>query len=193
MTDPAPAAAAASKLVRAGVPMWAKALVASSIALMGVGLATPLVVPHHDTAPTSTAPSGNGANIPGVTGFTDGSNPQPAPAENPAQAKPTGIAAWSPTIFALGFSFFVGFAMAYALRMFLRLALIGAGFFFMLMFGLQYAGLVEVKWAAMESRYDSLTSHLNEDAHSVTDYITAYLPSAASASAGLIAGFWRRK
>jgi uncharacterized membrane protein (Fun14 family) len=188
VTEVAPAAAAA-KVVRAGIPMWAKALVAASIGLMGIGIATPIAIPSRPPPATTSAPSGNSGGE-GVTGLVQGGQPgQPAPVES----RPSGIVAWSPTIFALGFSFFVGFAMACALRMFLRLALVGFGFFFMLMFGLQYAGLIEVKWAAMETKYDTLAAHLNEDAHSATDYITAYLPSAASASAGLVAGFWRRR
>lgn len=183
--------AVASAAVRTAVPMWAKALVTVSIGLMGIGVVTPLAVPSHEVPPTISGPSGNLGSS-GVTGLVDGGQPQPGqPA--PEESKPSGLVAWSPTVFALGFSFFVGFAMAYALRMFLKFALIGFGFFFMFMFGLQYAGLIEVKWAAMEDKYDKITADLNEKAHSATDYVTAYLPSAASASAGLVAGFWRRR
>jgi uncharacterized membrane protein (Fun14 family) len=182
--------AVAAKVARAGVPMWVKALVVASVGLMGVGLATPLLMPHPEPPPAAPGSTGPGLGNSGVTGFTEGPQPPPGPT---APAEESKVVAWSPTIFALGFSFFVGFAMAYALRMFLRLALVGVGFFFLLMFGLQYAGLIEVKWSAMEAKYDSLTANLDEKAHSATDYMTAYLPSAASASAGLVAGFWRRR
>ena len=117
----------------------------------------------------------------------------PTDGATPEEPQPGMMRSWSPKVFALGFSFFVGFAVAFALRWFLRLALVGIGFFFLMMFGLQYAGLVEVKWAVMEEKYDRITAGIDERANSAVDYMGTYLPSAVSASAGVFAGFWRRR
>jgi uncharacterized membrane protein (Fun14 family) len=171
-----------------GVAMWVKALVVASVALMGIGVATPLVAPKAE-APAKTT-TGAPAGGSGVTGLVEDGQTPPATEKD---AEPGALTSWSPKIFALGFSFFVGFAVAYALRWFLRLALVGIGFFFLLMFGLQYAGLIEVKWAVMEEKYNRITTRFDEKANSAVDYMGTYLPSAASASAGAFAGFWRRR
>lgn len=120
-------------------------------------------------------------------GGEDGGQPaavdrEPAPVADP----------WSPAIFRMGFGFFVGFAMAYALRSFVKVTIVSAGVFFLLLFGLQYAGLVEVKWAAMADRYDSLQEWLLAQVGGFRAFVTGYLPSAGAALAGLGLGFMRK-
>ncbi len=99
---------------------------------------------------------------------------------------------WSPAIFRMGFSFFVGFAMAFALRSFAKVTLFSAGIFFLLLFGLQYAGLVEVKWTAMADRYDSIQAWLKAQLGGFQAFVTGYLPSAGAGLAGLGLGFIRK-
>ncbi|NRA57476.1 MAG: hypothetical protein HRU13_05090 [Phycisphaerales bacterium] len=99
---------------------------------------------------------------------------------------------WSPAIFRMGFGFFVGFSMAYALKAFAKITIVSAGIFFLLLFGLQYAGLVEVKWAAMADQYDTLQEWLKAQLGGFQAFVTGYLPSAGSALAGLALGFMRK-
>jgi uncharacterized membrane protein (Fun14 family) len=96
---------------------------------------------------------------------------------------------WSPAIFRLGFSFFAGFCIAFALRTFLRLTMVVAGVVLLLLFGLQYAGFVEVNWGKIGADYDSFVAWLSAQVRSFHAFITGYLPSSASAAAGLLLGF----
>ncbi len=177
--SPAPEKSPAPPARPARLPLWSRILIVLAVLAMGAGLALPLVLP--EPAPVEGVPTGV------VAGFAGDGAAAPAPAE------PPGLSAWSPAVFRLGFSFFVGFAMAYALRAFLRLAIVAIGFFFIAMFGLQYSGLIEVKWALVQERYDALSGQIEQQARSFWSYAVAYLPSAAAASAGALAGFWRKR
>lgn len=134
--------------------------------------------------------------VPGLPGGAGGAGePTATPEGEPAgevavQAAPDDP--WSPAIFRMGFSFFVGFAMAYALRSFAKVTLFSAGVFFLLLFGLQYAGLVEVKWTAMADRYDGIQAWLKAQVGGFQAFVTGYLPSAGAALAGLGLGFIRK-
>jgi len=91
---------------------------------------------------------------------------------------------WSPAIFRLGFSFFVGFVVAYALRWFLKTALLAAGFMALLLFGLQYGGLIEVKWGAIEDKYEEGSGWVSRQTESFQALVTGALPSAGAAGFG---------
>jgi uncharacterized membrane protein (Fun14 family) len=99
---------------------------------------------------------------------------------------------WSPAIFALGFSFVAGFAIAFAIRSFIKITVIAVGLFLLFLFGLEYAGLVAVNWGAVSQHYDSFSGWLAAETSSFQDFITGRLPSAASAIAGLGLGFTRK-
>ncbi len=157
---------------RRGLPGWVKVLLGVSVVLMAAGVIMPLVAP----APK---PSAVGALATGLAGEAGSGG---------AAASP-----WSPAVFALGFSFFVAFAVAYAIRTFVKMALIAAGFMALFLFGLQYSGMIEVKWAAMEKKYDQGSSWISEQTKSFTAFITGALPSAGAAAAGLVAGFRKSK
>ncbi len=98
---------------------------------------------------------------------------------------------WSPAIFRLGFSFFVGFAIAYALRTFVKLSLVVVGLFALLLFGLEYGGFLEIHWGAIGDRYESLAGWASGQFESFKTFITGELPSAAAAVGGLALGFKR--
>ncbi len=164
-----------------GLPMWAKALAAISVLLMVAGIALPLMGGGRAAPSTASGPTG-------VTGLTTGGMENVGDSGPPTDPRPTGAAAWGPSVFRMGFSFFVAFAVAFALRSFVKLAVVALGFFFLALFGLQYAGLIDVKWAAMSERYDTLEAQAQEAWSSMS----VLLPSAAAGSAGLFAGFWRR-
>ncbi|MDX9911951.1 MAG: FUN14 domain-containing protein [Phycisphaerales bacterium] len=137
----------------------------------------------------------------GATGFVpvpvDQSSPlyaQSVPAEGEAGAASNGAEhAISPAIFRLGFSFIAGFAVAYALRAFVKMTLIVLGAGVLLVAGLQYAGLVSVDWGAIASRWDGVSAWVHDNTRSFLGFLTGQLPSAASGVAGLAMGFRRVK
>ena len=59
------------------------------------------------------------------------------------------------------------------------------------LFGLQYAGVIDVDWSRMSEHWDAIAAWLGEQTASFRDFITGYLPSAASALAGMALGFKR--
>lgn len=199
---------------------WAMALLALSglVMIAGVGLGVSGALDDREAVEAiqrEQAAATEGRTAPGAdmaTGFVGqggdvtwpfpvpglpGSTPEPTAApdgEEPgeAEAAPAIEDPWSPAIFRMGFSFFVGFAMAYALRTFAKVTVVAAGVFFLLLFGMQYAGLVEVKWTAMADRYDGIQAWLAAQVAGFRAFVTGYLPSAGAAVAGLGLGFVRK-
>ena len=110
----------------------------------------------------------------------------------PADASSNALDDWSPVIFRLGFSFFVGFCIAYAVRTFLKISIIGIGILLLALFGLQYADVINVDWEKMGGHFDTFTGWLGAQTASFKDFVTGYLPSAASGTAGLVFGFKKR-
>lgn len=113
-------------------------------------------------------------------------------AEQAPEREQTVLEDASPAIFRLGLSFMVGFAMAYAVRTFVKISLIAVGVFFLALFGLDYAGLVTINMGAIEQHYDSLMAFLSREFDSFRSFVTGYLPSATSAGAGMVFGFRRK-
>ena len=101
------------------------------------------------------------------------------------------ISKWAGPLFRLGFSFVVGFCVAYALRAVFKLAVIFIGLIVLALFGLQYAGAVTIDWGAIGGHYDSVADWLAAQAGSFQRFVTGYLPSAGTAAVGLVAGFRR--
>jgi len=168
-------------------PAWVKALVLVSVLVMAGGAA--LGVAARVTGGERAGATGAAGELPAggsgfdITGRGDG-----------AAAGDTGgswMREWSPAIFRLGFSFFVGFAIAYALRTFVKLSLVVVGLFALLLFGLEYAGLLEIRWGAIGDRYESLAAWASGQFESFRTFITGELPSAGAAVAGLALGFRR--
>ena len=157
------------------MPLWVKVMLGGSVLCMAAGVVIPLVTHTPETAPAGMAALTNSLSS------ASGGSPSAEPSTN-----------WSPAVFKVGFSFFVGFTIAYALRSFLKLALLSFGFMFLVLFGLQYAGMIEIKWALMERQYDGAASWLGEQTRSFAAFISGALPSAGAATTGLAAGFRRR-
>jgi uncharacterized membrane protein (Fun14 family) len=153
------------------VPTWGKVLIVFAVLLMVVGIAAPW--------------------FGGIGGGSGG--------QTLAMGSPIGGAGaledlpdFSPAVFRLGFSFAIAFAIAYAFRMFMRTVLIFAGLFALMLAGLEYAGLIEVKWGAMASGYESAASWFSAQTQSMMAFATGYLPSLGAGTLGLGAGFVRR-
>lgn len=167
---------------RSRMTVFAKIGVALAVLLMLVGLIAPFVL---KADPTSASTGG----VPslGAAGFAGETASASAAAEN-GDAN----ALWPKAVFKVGFSFFIGFVAAFALRMFLKVALLAAGFMVLALFGLQYSGLVEVKWGAMEERYNTASSWIRDEFSSISSFLTGYLPASGAGLAGIYAGLRRK-
>ncbi|MBX3410247.1 MAG: FUN14 domain-containing protein [Phycisphaeraceae bacterium] len=156
----------------AGTPLWAKLLVTLSVALMIGGLVLPVLSGAEPRGP-----------VVGVSALSADNGPTPQEAEYPV---------WHSAMFRMGFSCFVGFVVAFTLRVFLKIAVLAAGFMALLLFGLQHAGLVEVKWNLIAERYDTVWAWGSGQVESVTAFVNGALPSAGAAAVGMFAGLRRR-
>jgi len=122
------------------------------------------------------APPPSSPDAPDTTGNTSGSTTAPA---------------WQPAVFRLGFSFFVAFAIGFALRTFVKLTLLVAGVVLLCVFGLEYAGVLSVNWEAMSGSWDGIAAWLERQTSSFYDFVVGKLPSGAAAAGGLFVGFRR--
>ncbi|MGQ0627003.1 MAG: FUN14 domain-containing protein [Phycisphaerales bacterium] len=179
-----PSTAGARGSGRPALHGWAIWALVASVLLMVGGLAVPFVWP---TGPTGASVSSAPAGVLGLTGGGQAGG-DTGTAESPQST----LAAWSPTIFRLGFSFFACFAVGYALRTFFGFAVAALGFFFLALFGLEYAGLIDVKWGLVQERYDALAETAAREARSAWQAASAYIPAGGAGAAGLFSG-WRRR
>jgi len=174
--------------------LWKRACVLASVLLMGVGVALPFLLPEPAPAQTQTQTQaqtqGEAGDLPpGAQGLAPTA---PLPEDAATPDADDGTSEISPAMFRLGFSFFVGFAIAFAVRSFIRVTLAVVGLYLLLTFGLEYAGLLEVRWGAVAERYDSLAAWLDAETESFKAFITGRVPAAAAALAGLGIGFTRK-
>jgi len=200
--------------------LWQLALVGVSVVLMVVGAGIGFVggsddagaAPQTVAAASAEEVSASGETsrqsdglvsgfLPGGPGFpslpvppgTPGTpgDPDAAPSGENGAAAPSGSELLSPALFKLGFGFFIGFSMAYAVRTFMKVSLVAAGFFAMLLFGLQYAGIIEVNWNVMADRYDSVAAWIGAQTQSFGAFVSGALPGTGAALAGGVIGLRR--
>ena len=98
----------------------------------------------------------------------------------------------SPLLTKLGFSFVVGFAVGYVLLFFLRAAALLAGLVLAALFGLQYAGVVQVDWPSIETNYESALGWLLPRFDALRTFLLENLSSSGSAALGMLSGLMRR-
>ncbi len=187
-----------SSSTKAPLPLWRKWLLGIGILLSMVGLVLYGVAALTDSPPTVTTASSTestpGFRIQSMPPSSFSSDSLNSSTDYPALPQtPAGIAVgdWSTLFMKLGFSFVVGFAIAYAVSGFLKIALFVAGTAFLLLFGLQYIGLIEVNWQNMGGYYDNFIVWLQPHIGNFRDFISSNLPSSGSAAVGLVAGFKR--
>ncbi len=179
---------------------WQVVLVVVSIivAASGVGLMVYQAVSADET-PTATEPTRStppGTNAP--SGFAPAEN-EPAgnepdtPATSDAKSDTDRlIDSASGAVFRLGFGFFAGFAIGYAVRAFVKVSLIVIGVGLLALFGLQYAGLITVDWARVSGGFESFGSWATAQTKDFANFITGYLPSAGAGLAGAFVGLRRK-
>jgi uncharacterized membrane protein (Fun14 family) len=200
------------RATRGGGPL-ARLLVALAVVMMVAGVAIgvmfgtdasppPPAPPRYPppAAQTQPAPAEPGGEIDRPAGFLPESRPgsagsesnPPAPRAPHASEAPAPENMWSTALFRLGFSFFIGFAIAFALRAFIKLSLVAVGFFALVLFGMQYAGFIDVNWTLLGDRYESAGDWVGGQFKTFRAFITGELPSAAGVLGGLALGFRSR-
>ncbi len=99
---------------------------------------------------------------------------------------------WSGPMMQLGFSFVAGFSIGYTLAFFLKATALVAGVLLLMLFGLQYVGVVDVNWLGIQGYYDSLLAWAQPHAGSFRDFIASNLPSSGMAALGIFTGFKKK-
>ena len=112
------------------------------------------------------------------------------PRQEIPDAQASGAASdWSPALMKGGLSFIVGFCIGYALRTFFRIGAVMMGLVLLAVFGLSYAGVVQVDWTAINGFFDRAVAGIKDQVGSVQTFVAGSLPSAGLAGAGLFTGF----
>ncbi len=182
------------------LPRWKQGCLILSVFVMILGLGMgvagggddiPARTPDDLAGEASTGPEGARGFAPGAPPIDTTGDPTAQSAELDPDA-PVTLDEWSPAVFRFGFSFFVGMAVAHAMRTLLRITLVASGFFILALFGLQYAGYVEPDWTVIQEDFDSFGDWARGQLSSFQQFITGYLPSAAAGISGAVLGFKRR-
>ena len=176
---------------RRELPRWKKVLltVAGFLLVVGGGLQV-LAMARGDRAPEKGKVVSDQKNLAG------GLQPEGAGLlERGEQADPrvgeedSALEEWSPALMKGGLSFFLGFCIGYAVRTFFRVSAVVVGLVGLTIFGLSYAGVLDVQWEAIQQGFDRLVAGLKEQASGFQAFITGSLPSAGLAAMGLFTGF----
>ena len=117
-------------------------------------------------------------------------DPPPAPFAPPPAAVPLqddGLFA-SGFFLQMGFSFIVGLAVGFALKIAFKIALVVGGVLLVALFALQYAGLIDINWVEMESSYNGFAAWLGAYAGGLKDFMADHLSNTASFLGGLVVG-----
>lgn len=168
------------------LPGWQKiGFAVAGLLLVGGGVLYML----QDSAPPAAAP-GSGQGVPPSLGqgYLDtrnpvGSRPSAGTVEDP----------WSAGMFRLGFSFFAGFSVGYALRKAAKMVVFACGLAFLFLFLLAYAELITVNWNGFDQLFAKLGERIQEESAKFQTFITGSLPSATLAGLGLYTGIRRRR
>jgi uncharacterized membrane protein (Fun14 family) len=113
------------------------------------------------------------------------------PSDAPDQAgkdAPLGLHDLSPFMLKGGFGLFLGFSIGFAVRAFLRLATIIAGFYLFLLVLMAYAGWVEVRWDLISDQFSHFASSLGSQLTSLKAFLTGAIPASGMTLAGLAIG-----
>ena len=149
---------------------------------------------------TSTDPSKGGAteSHPDLKGGLVEGGVRKAPAaglgDDDAEPAETGATtdSFAPFLMYGGLSFFVGFCMGYAVRVFFKVSALFIGAAALIFFALQYFGVVPgIEWAALEDKFHGLMTGLGHQLGNFKAFVEGHLPSSAAATAGVFSG-WKK-
>lgn len=126
--------------------------------------------------------------IPGLTnGFPD--IPEPASTPPDTMTDPNlGSRDFSTLFVKGGFGLFMGFAIGFAVRAFIKLATVIIGFYFLTLIMMSYMGWIEIHWHIIEGQFDGLVSNLGAQFQSFKAFLTGGIPSGGAAATGLAMG-----
>jgi uncharacterized membrane protein (Fun14 family) len=144
----------------------------------------------HPTRVASTLSIGSwllAAGLVPVTGLAQPADSEQSPIP-PPDASQFGDLVSQTFFLKLGFSFMVGLAVGYALKIAFKIALVVMGLILLAIFGLQYAGMVDVNWSGIEVHYNTWAEWASAHSSPFLDFIGQNLSSAASFLAGLAVG-----
>jgi len=174
-------------------------LLVAAIAMIGIGLfgsagrsstsqSTSPSSPQ-STANRSLAPNGGNSLIqPLVEVFPSSPTSSTSQTSTASIEDRTMLEQWSPSMVRGGFSMFIGFAIGYAIRAFLRLAIIIVGAFFLVLTLMAWAGWVEIHWTVIEGQFNHMISNLETQFASFKAFLMGSIPSAGLGAAGLASG-----
>lgn len=174
-------------------------LLVTAVALIAIGLfgsAGSSITPQspnpsspQSTASRSLAPNGGNSLIqPLVEVFPSSPSNSTSQASSAAIEERTMLEQWSPSMVRGGFSMFIGFAIGYAIRAFLRLAVIIVGAYFLVLTLMAWAGWVEIHWTVIDGQFDHMVSNLGTQFASFKAFLMGSIPSAGLGAAGLASG-----
>ena len=173
-------------------PAWKSTslIVAVVITLAGLGMWA-YAAATRPAAPPPAAPAAHGTMPQGmVNGFSSGDVPQPGASQAPTTQAPEQrlIDKASPAVARFGGCFVAGFCVAYAFKKFIKVTAILVGVLLIALFALQKSGVIDMDWAWFQSGIERSVAWLQGEAGAMKDFIMGYLPSSASALAGMVVG-----
>jgi uncharacterized membrane protein (Fun14 family) len=174
-------------------PLWKKVLltVAGFLLVSGVALQAFALVRGDRPPEGGKVVSDKGTLIEvGGAGFVESPDRPGAPGEG-AGEKDSAFQEWSPALMKGGLSFFLGFCIGYAVRTFFRISAVVIGLVALAIFGLSYAGVLNVDWQSIQHGFDKVVAVVKDQATGFQSFITGSLPAAGLAAMGLFTGFKR--
>lgn len=160
-------------------------MIAMVVMLVGLGMwgYAASTRPSVGTSSAATTPAPDGM----VSGFSS-SDPTVLGASQGPAAEPRLIDKASPAVARFGGCFVVGFCIAYAFKKFIKVTAVVAGVVLIAIFAMKKAGIIDLDWAMMEGTVTRSVAWLRGEAGAMKDFVTGYLPSTASAAAGMFVG-----
>jgi len=130
--------------------------------------------------------------IPGLTnGFPDIQEPASTPTKSNEDPN-IGSRDYSTLFVKGGFGLFMGFAIGFAIRAFIKLATVIIGFYFITLVMLSYLGWIEIHWGVIEAQFDGLVTNLGAQFESFKAFLTGSIPSGGAAATGLAMGLRKK-
>jgi uncharacterized membrane protein (Fun14 family) len=124
---------------------------------------------------------------------TPGQAPAPDPVHDPeSNGRSLEVSDLSPFMVKGGFGLFIGFAIGFAMRAFLRLAIVIIGFYLLVLTMMAYAGWIDIHWNLMEGQFNHLLSALGGQFESFRTFLTGAIPASGLTMVGFAVGLRRK-
>jgi uncharacterized membrane protein (Fun14 family) len=124
--------------------------------------------------------------------FAESRGNQAIPPSAAVEEQGRAVSVLSPFLLKGGFGMFIGFAIGFALRAFLRLAVVLLGCYLVSLALLAYLGWIEVHWNVMEDQFTRSLTTLGEQFTSFQAFLTGAVPASGMTALGLAVGLRKR-